>query len=570
MSTILEHGPAIGAAGLAQSDAGDERFARRVLERFGPARTERYFGACVRSNWADDVLVVRVRSAFAASLLGGPGRAALGALAQEAWERVPADVRLMVEEPGPRARAEGAEARAGGRESGAPVARAMARRMVGARARNGGGPLAQFALARFVVGPCNRLAFEASVRLGSLGGTSADGHSGEPAESRHLSAGMARATPRPRGCSLVVLHGPCGLGKTHLVHGTALRHAQVQAGGAGVQGERGIGAGPAIVMSGETFVAEYIGAIRSGRIDAWRRRVRSADLFCLDDVSALIGRVKTQQELVYTLDALAARGAAVCVSAPCSPRELRVAPGGGGKPGLSEALISRLLAGMVVRLEAPDVATREQIARSAAIRRGLELEDEAARMLARRVPDGTSVRELEGIVLRLEAIHRLLQSARVETGGKAPARSRVGCATVEQALGGFERVRPAGERPAGAPSGSSGARFPARPPVRFQTIISAVCAVVGVSEAEVLSSGRHALVVLARALCVLAARETTSMSYPEIARALGRPNHSTVITAFQRIGRQLKDGLVVCLGPGRGEALLSDLAQRVRASVRAA
>lgn len=79
-----------------------------------------------------------------------------------------------------------------------------------------------------------------------------------------------------------------------------------------------------------------------------------------------------------------------------------------------------------------------------------------------------------------------------------------------------------------------------------------------------MASGRHQLVVLARALCVHAARESTNMSYPEIARALGRPNHSSVITAHQRIKQQLGEDLRVYLGPERGETMVADLAQRVR------
>ncbi len=318
----------------------------------------------------------------------------------------------------------------------------------------------------------------------------------------------------------------------HLLHGIALRHQQ-RCSGAGTR-----------VLSGEAFVNEYITSVRSGRIDAWRKQIRSVDLLCVDDVTALLGKTATQQELVYTLDALAARGARACLTAPVPPRQVK---------GLSDALVSRLLSGMVVSIDAPDLATREQVARAAARRRGLELDDVAAHTLARCMPDGASIRELEGLVMKVEAIHRLLGGGLggASNGIAGVGSARIGRATVEQAL-------------QSAPRPASGPRGAVRPPIRFQAILAAVCTIIGVSEGEVLSSGRHALVVVARALCVHTARQTTSMSFPEIARALSRPNHSTVITAHQRILKQIGERMQVCLGPGRGEALLEDLAERVR------
>lgn len=76
-------------------------------------------------------------------------------------------------------------------------------------------------------------------------------------------------------------------------------------------------------------------------------------------------------------------------------------------------------------------------------------------------------------------------------------------------------------------------------PIPISIIIASVCDVLRVRPEDLYGNGRHPRVVLARAVVVAVARQWTLYSYPCIACALGRPNHSTVITAHQRVKRQL-------------------------------
>jgi hypothetical protein len=75
--------------------------------------------------------------------------------------------------------------------------------------------------------------------------------------------------------------------------------------------------------------------------------------------------------------------------------------------------------------------------------------------------------------------------------------------------------------------------------IRIERIIRAACHVLCITENEVFGTGRHPRVVLAREIITALARERTMLSYPQIARAMCRPNHSTVITAFQRFNRTI-------------------------------
>lgn len=70
--------------------------------------------------------------------------------------------------------------------------------------------------------------------------------------------------------------------------------------------------------------------------------------------------------------------------------------------------------------------------------------------------------------------------------------------------------------------------------VPFEVIVARVCRLVRVDQSEIGGSGRHKAVVLARVLIVAAARRATILSFPDIARAMGRPNHSTAVTEWNR------------------------------------
>lgn len=103
------------------------------------------------------------------------------------------------------------------------------------------------------------------------------------------------------------------------------------------------------------------------------------------------------------------------------------------------------------------------------------------------------------------------------------------------------------------------ARIGPRQPVRLEEIVALVCQRLSVTLTEVAGRGRHPRVVLARAASTWLARKHTRASYPEIARALGRPNHSTVITAHQRLGALLAQAVTADCGDGRGVRPVVDL-----------
>jgi chromosomal replication initiator protein len=141
---------------------------------------------------------------------------------------------------------------------------------------------------------------------------------------------------------------------------------------------------------------------------------------------------------------------------------------------------------------------------------------------------------------RVEALATLLPDARSSGGA-------IGAALVQKALGSSRPVPPR--------------------PIRVPLIASTVCRSLGVDLSDLMGRGRHKRVVLARSLVSYLARRLTSHSYPEIARALNRQNHSTIVTACQRMERAIEAGAFCDAGADLDQVTLAQLSERLRSEI---
>ena len=310
----------------------------------------------------------------------------------------------------------------------------------------------------FVVGDGNRLAFDAARRIADA----------DDAADRML-----------------FLHGECGVGKTHLLQSICRRRR-----------ER-IRTAKIRYTTGEAFTNEFIASVRSGSLDSFRRRFRGLELLAIDDVHFLSNKTATQSEFLHTLDSIALGGSRVVLASDEHPRQI-------GR--FHRSLVSRFLAGMVVRVEPPDRETRRTLLRRLAAERGLRLGEAAEECLVGRFVG--SARELEGAVAKIAALASLGE-------GSGDSRGEVGMLLVEQLLEEDRRV----------------AR---RTPIRLAAIVETVAEHLEIDREEILGGSKLRRASEARGVVAHLARRLTTLSFPEIARGLGRRNHSAIHAAEAR------------------------------------
>lgn len=352
----------------------------------------------------------------------------------------------------------------------------------------------------FVVGPTNKMAFDAasSFASGNVIG------------------------------NCLVIHGSCGVGKSHLLQALCRRRRESRT----QQRVR--------YVTAEQFTNEYIQSVRHGTIDAFRARVRRVDVLAIDDVHFLAGKTATQTEFLHTLDAVQLSGSQVVLASDEHPHLVR---------RLSQSLISRMLAGMVVRIDAPDLALRQALVKSVALRKSIVLSSEAVDAMACHCVNGA--REIEGAFASLQAMRlaqNSMQSDNPLTTLHTQSRDEISCGIVETL---FRREN--------ATRGTI--------PVRLSDIIEQVCLIMGIDAAQLAGESRHRHITLARALIAWLARHHTSMSFPEIARAMKRNSHSAIHSGATRIEVLIQKKATVDAGTA-GTCMIVEILERLRQALR--
>ena len=309
----------------------------------------------------------------------------------------------------------------------------------------------------FVVGPKNQLAFNAAQTL-------------------------AREEKSP--FNPLFLHGGYGVGKTHLLQGVC---NAIYAGRPDCRWA---------YLSAEEFANQYVVALKTRKLDAFRRRLRNLDVLAIDDIHFLANKNAMQEEFLHTFNTIDLAGKQVILASDAHPKEI-------GK--LCEKLVNRFVSGMVVRVDAPDFETRRRICAQRAAGMKLNLSQEVIDYIAGSI--SANVRELEGALVKLAAFGSL-------------SGQRVSVTVAQQVL----------------------ADHIARtdPVVHNSEIVSVTAEFFGVSVSDIYSAKKDRTVSLSRAFGMYLNRRFTKMSYPEIGRAMGGKNHATVILACRKIENHLK------------------------------
>lgn len=285
--------------------------------------------------------------------------------------------------------------------------------------------------------------------------------------------------------SPLFLFGGTGLGKTHLLQAIGnealARHPHLRV----------------VYLSAEQWVNEYISDIHERRFDDFRRRYRDGcDLLLIDDVQFLAGKNASQDEFFHTFNALYEAHKQIVVTSDRYPHEIA---------GLEERLKTRLQWGLIADVQPPEIETRIAILQQKAHALGCALPLEVAEYLASHIT--TSIRELEGALVRLSAFSSITREP----------------ITLVQAK---EQLRPV--------LAMRGAE------VTIGRVIDVVAAYYGLRAKDVVGPSRQRQVTRARQVAMYLVRHHLGRSLPEIGRAFGDRDHTTVLASVTKI-HGLKD-----------------------------
>ncbi|MBB4636731.1 chromosomal replication initiator protein DnaA [Longimicrobium terrae] len=298
-------------------------------------------------------------------------------------------------------------------------------------------------------------------------------------------AAHAVAEAPARAYNPLFIYGGVGLGKTHLMH--AIGHAMLER-----EPHKRV-----LYISSERFTNELVSAIQEGTMADFRRHYRQIDLLLVDDIQFLEGKERTQEEFFHTFNALHDAQRQIVLTSDRPPNAT----------GLEDRLVSRFEWGLVADIKAPDFETRIAILRRKVEEDKLEIHDvdDVLTFIARNRT--SSVREIEGAVIKLLAYSSL-------------TRRPIDLALAREALGSVIGTEMAG----GAPGGISPERVRDR-----------VAQAWGTTSEALQSKKRTKDLTIPRQVAMYLIKEMFDLALVDIGKLFGGRDHSTVIHSVSKV-----------------------------------
>ena len=301
-----------------------------------------------------------------------------------------------------------------------------------------------------------------------------------------LAAALRVAETPGRSYNPLFIYGSAGLGKTHLLHAIGhyvqshYQHDVVR------------------YVSTETFLNEYVDAIRTNSTAGFKRRYREVDVLLIDDIQFMEGKEGLQEEFFHTFNTLHGANKQIIISSDRMPDAI---------PTLEERLRGRFKWGLITDIQPPDLETRLAILRNKAERDRTPVPSEVLEFIASRI--STNIRELEGALIRVTAYASLNQVP-------------VTTALAEHLLSDLLSDSIAKPR-------------------TDEELLREIAEILGFSVEAMRGKSRQRPLVTARQTAMYVFRELTDLSYPAIARLFGGRDHTTVIHAVDKIQRLMKE-----------------------------
>jgi chromosomal replication initiator protein len=318
-------------------------------------------------------------------------------------------------------------------------------------------------------------------------------------------ASLAVAEAPAKAYNPLFIYGGVGLGKTHLMQ--AVGQAILQR-----WPSRRI-----VYASSERFTNELIAAIQNKTTARFRDRYRTVDVLLVDDIHFIAQKEATQEEFFHTFNALYDAHKQIVISSDRSPKHIA---------GLEERLVSRFEWGLITDIQPPDLETRIAILRKKAEEAGIVVPDDVVDFISQQIT--SNIRELEGALIRVVAYCNLFGAPQT-------------AATAREVL--KDMVREVRAR------------------ISLEEIQRRVADYFKIDLTEIRGLRRQRSVLYPRQVAMFLCRRLTDASLPEIGRAFGGRDHTTVLHAVGKIEQEVAQDL-------HKKQLLDHLNQLVVASSR--
>ena len=311
----------------------------------------------------------------------------------------------------------------------------------------------KFTFEHFVIGPSNRFAHAAALSV----------------------AEAPAASYNP-----LFIHGASGLGKTHLLRGIA-NYVAHQYPTYRVR-----------YVSTETFLNEFVEAIRTNALPDFKRRYRNNDVLLIDDIQFMEGKDGLQEEFFHTFNELHQNDKQIVLTSDRTPDAM---------PTLEDRLRSRFKWGLITDIQRPDLETRLAILRKKGETKTVEVPNNVLAFIAENITD--SIRELEGALIKVTAYSNLTQQ---------PLNVDLAALVLRDLI-----------------------TNSAKPPVTAERIISLTAEMFAFDVDMITGGSRRRPLVDARQVAMYVTRNMTELSFPDIGKAFGNRDHTTVMHACRKI-----------------------------------
>jgi chromosomal replication initiator protein len=304
-------------------------------------------------------------------------------------------------------------------------------------------------------------------------------------------AALSVAESPGRSYNPLFIYGPAGLGKTHLLHAighhvrTVFRTKRVR------------------YVSTETFMNEFVDAIRAKAMPGFKRRYRDLDVLLIDDIQFLERTQELQEEFFHTFNQLHGEGGQIVISSDRAPKSIA---------SLEDRLRTRFEWGLITDVQPPEFETRLAILRKKAEAEHLGgIPPEVLAFIATHISD--NIRELEGALIRVAAYSSLNRATLTEE-------------MAQQVLA--DLLPPTTPRV-----------------ITPDLILDETAKMFGWTVDDLCGKSRRRPLVTARQIGMYVFRELTDYSYPRIAEQFGGRDHTTVMYAVDKIKQQMTERHVI-------------------------